>query len=137
MRILTEADVQDACVLLAPRYGARLWRNNSGALKDAGGRLVRFGLGNVSAQLNRVWKSSDLIGRTARGRFVAVECKPPGWSILGHRLTDHELAQLAFLMDVAWSGGLATFCSDPRQLEEALRRDLDRDGKILPAPQQP
>lgn len=121
---MTGADVQDACVLLAPRYGARLWRNNSGALRDARGRLVRFGLGNVSAELNRLWKSSDLIGHTARGRFVAVECKEEGWTMLGRRWTDRETAQARFLLGVAMAGGLGMFCSDPRQLEEALRWDL-------------
>ena len=39
-----------------------LWRNNSGAFKDQTGRMVRFGLGNDSAKINKHMKSSDLIG---------------------------------------------------------------------------
>lgn len=120
MLLNSEADVQDACVILAPRYGARLMRNNSGALPDRRGIPVRFGLGNVSKALNEVWKSADLIGWLACGRFMAVECKAPGWSLFNHKLTPEERAQAAFLLDVAWNGGFAMFCSDPRDLELAL-----------------
>jgi hypothetical protein len=46
----------------------RVWRNNSGALNDDTGRLVRYGLGKGSP---------DLIG-IAWGRFIAFEVKVPG-----------------------------------------------------------
>lgn len=74
------------------RRGYRLFRNNSGAMTDPSGRLVRFGLGNESKALNDKLKSSDLIGwepvlitpamvGMVIARFVSLECKPPGWHL--------------------------------------------------------
>ncbi|MFA5387028.1 MAG: hypothetical protein WC322_01375 [Candidatus Paceibacterota bacterium] len=95
----------------AHKYGAKLWRNNSGALLDTRGVPVRFGLGNVSARLNAVYKSSDYIGITREGMFVACEMKPPGWRYTGNA---HERAQLAFINDVIAHGGRGGFvtCED-------------------------
>lgn len=46
----------------------RVWRNNSGGLRDGNGRLIRFGLKG----------SADIIGIMAPyGRFLAVETKAP------------------------------------------------------------
>jgi hypothetical protein len=89
---------------IAQQHGVRLWRNNSGVAHEKH-RPVRYGLGNVSARLNAVWKSSDWIG-LGNGRFVALEEKPAGWRYTG---TIHERAQLEFLRDVAALGGLAAF----------------------------
>jgi hypothetical protein len=88
------------------RCGGIAWRNNSGELRTADGRVVRFGLGNVSRRLNDVLKSSDYIGIMEDGRFLALEVKPEGWRYRG---TDHERAQLAFLRLVADRGGVAGF----------------------------
>ena len=43
--------------LAAGRAGVPLFRNNSGAMTDQTGRLIRFGLGNESPALNARWKS--------------------------------------------------------------------------------
>jgi len=44
----------------------RIWRNNSGALKDQRGQLITYGLKG----------SADILGLTAPdGRFVAIEVK--------------------------------------------------------------
>jgi len=43
----------------------RVWRNNSGALKDPTGRLIRFGLTG----------SADILGLVKGGRFLAIEVK--------------------------------------------------------------
>lgn len=116
---------QQALVRLeAARMGVRLFRNNSGALKDADGRQVRFGLGNDSAPLNKVLKSPDLVGwRKTRitvdmiGSFMAQtvlrEMKPEDWS---YSATEHERAQLAFLNLCAADGGDARFCTGPGTL---------------------
>ena len=72
------------------QQGVRLWRQNVGALKDATGRILRYGLANDSAELNRQLKSSDLIGwrpllvtpdmvGQAVAQFVSVEVKDDGW----------------------------------------------------------
>jgi hypothetical protein len=111
------ADNESAVVqerrLLAAREGRRLWRNNTGAV-TAEGRMVRFGLGNDSAAVNRVMKSSDLIGITPvvcdcgkrYGVFTAEECKRPGWKFTG---TEREQAQLNFISLVTALGGIAKF----------------------------
>lgn len=112
-----EARVQSECRLAAPRLGCSLWRNNSGAAVDETGRVVRYGLENVSKRLNDVFKSSDLIGVT-RGRFTAVECKPPGWN--GPR-NAHEQAQANFIRTVETMGGIGMFVTDVNQYIERVR----------------
>ena len=105
--------------LAAGRAGVPLWRNNNGGCTDHTGRLIRFGLGNESPALNKVWKSSDLIGilpvvvqpshvGKTLGVFIAVETKKSGW-----RLTPGDKrgqAQAAFLKSVKAFGGVAGFC---------------------------
>jgi hypothetical protein len=113
----TEEAVQANLQLEGARRGVSLWRNNSGALKDDRGRLVRYGLANTSSRINDVFKSSDLIGiwpvritSTHVGRtfgiFTAVEVKEPGWK---NPRNDRERAQGAFHQCVRGLGGFATF----------------------------
>ena len=108
----SEASVQALVRLQAAQRGCCLWRNNVGAV----GRL-RFGLANDSTGINRVIKSSDLIGIQARvitpemvgtviGQFVARECKSAGWVYRG---TAREKAQLKFIEIVNGYGGDAAF----------------------------
>ncbi len=113
-----EMPLVGAARVLASQLGLALWRNNSGACQDQSGRLVRFGLGNDSAALCKTWKSSDLIGVGAWGRFAAVELKPPGWRWRG---TERELAQLAFHNNVRALGGLAGFATTLEDVERILR----------------
>jgi len=107
--------------LLAGRNGAALWRNNSGALFDANGRLVRFGLGNDSAATNKAMKSSDLVGiwpvvvqpwmvGETIGVFTGIEIKDAGWK---HPRpgNDREQAQLRWLEFVNRLGGQAGFAT--------------------------
>lgn len=110
------------------------WRNNSGACTDETGRLIRYGLGNDSAQLNASVKSSDLIGITPEwayierfgwrwvGVFTALEIKPSGWSL---RPGDARgLAQAKFHDIVTGVGGFAGFITDP---ETDIRRIIGRE----------
>jgi hypothetical protein len=119
-----EAYQQDLVRLHVARLGWRLWRNNVGALKDDRGVPVRYGLANDSAQLNKVLKSSDLIGwrkvtvtadmvGTAIAQFVAIEMKEPAWTFGGDK---HELAQQAWLNLVVADGGYAKFSTGPENL---------------------
>lgn len=127
-----EEKVQNALRMqMALFHGGSLWRNNSGALPDSTGRIVRFGLGNDSAKLNKVWKSSDLVGilpvtvtpemvgRTF-GLFVAVDAKSPdAWK--GGPRTEHELAQENFFINVRQLGGIGGFATSTYDLERLLK----------------
>lgn len=104
-----ELAVQNHIRLAVGRGPVRLWRNNTGALKDANGRLVRYGL---------CTGSSDLIGFTTRtithdmvgqqvAVFTAIEVKDRG------RATPQ---QLHFIDQVQQAGGLAGVA---RSVEEA------------------
>jgi hypothetical protein len=106
-----QAEIQIKCVGL----GANLMRNNSGALKDANGRLVRFGLANVSKHHNDRIKSSDLIGFTrvvvtpqmvgkTLAVFTAIEVKEEEWKPSNDK---REQAQRAFVDWVKSHGGIA------------------------------
>lgn len=116
-----EAAVQQAVRLEYARRGYRLFRNNSGALPDARGVPVRFGLGNDSTPLNKALKSSDLIGWHPRvvtqdmvgcviAQFVSLEIKPSDWrpALSGERF-DHEEAQRRWLDMVVRDGGQGRF----------------------------
>ena len=117
---MSEANVQQQLRIAAARHGTPLLRNNSGATADQNGRMIRYGLGNDSAKLNRSFKSSDLIGiwpvtvthemvgRTL-GVFFAVEVKAPGWTF---RTSDERaVAQQNFIEWVRRHGGVGTFAT--------------------------
>lgn len=122
--IVSEAGAQSAIRLEAAQKGIRIFRNNVGMLKDESGRPVRFGLANDSPAINKVLKSSDLIGlrpvtvtpemigRTL-GVFVAREVKSPGWR---YAATEREQAQLRFINLVSSLGGDAAFATGPGTL---------------------
>jgi hypothetical protein len=98
----------------------RLWRNNCGALKDAEGRLVRYGVANPGGSDLIGWKvvtvTPDMVGRKV-AIFTAIEVK-------GERGKPTE-AQAKFLACVALDGGLAGVA---RSLEEA-QAVIDSAGK--------
>lgn len=115
----SEADVQ-ALLRLNPGDGVKVWRNNVGAMRDAAGRVVRYGLANDSYQMSAVLKSSDLIGwrkivitpdmvGETIAQFVSYECKAAGWPAL--LSTERERAQAAWLRLVSEAGGDAAFIS--------------------------
>ena len=87
-------------IQLAANGPARLWRNNVGALRDAQGQLVRYGLCPGSSDLigfRTVVITPDMVGQRV-AIFSAVEVKDRG------RPTDQ---QQAFLRLVEQHGGLA------------------------------
>lgn len=127
----SESEVQQRIQIHGPHYDSLLMRNNSGALKDIEGRVVRFGLGNESAKRNEIIKSSDLIGITTItitpemvgmriGVFTAVECKRSDWVA---SLTDkREKAQGNFIDWVRSRGGLAGFAKSIDEFKKILGR---------------
>lgn len=115
----TEAGVMSRARQRLSRQGVVIMRNNVGVCQDSTGRYIRYGLANESKKVNESIKSSDLIGIEpvqvvqemvggVIGRFVAYECKHPGWKYTG---TDREKAQLAFLKIIASKGGTGRFIS--------------------------
>ncbi len=97
--------------------GCRLWRNNVGALHTADGNFLRYGLANESSQINKVFKSADLIGiRPIKitqdyvghtiGQFVSREIKKSGWRYSGN---EREKAQLNWAELILSFGGDACF----------------------------
>lgn len=116
----SEAAIQTRIRLEASRKGGRIFRNNVGATMDENGNFIRFGLCNDSHQMNKVIKSSDLIGirpvaiteahvGSVIGQFIAREVKAGNWQYTG---TAREEAQLKFLELVASLGGDAAFANN-------------------------
>lgn len=104
-----ESDVQNAIRLAAAARGWRLWRNNSGALVDARGVPLRYGLANESKVMNDQFKSGDLIGWTDSGRFVSIEVKRDRRAII-------HPAQQRWRDLVTACGGLALIAYGPEDL---------------------
>ena len=112
----SEASVQQKMRVEAAAMGHALWRNNNGAAMSEDGRMLRFGLGNDSSKLSKVWKSSDLIGITRVqstyvgqifGVFTAQEVKRPGWRQVPS--DKRAIAQAKFMANVRALGGIAGF----------------------------
>ena len=82
-----------------------VWRNNSGALPDKRGVLLRFG--KVG--------SSDILGIDKRsGKFIAIEVKRPDGS---YKPTP---AQLEFLNEIRDAGGLAGIATCTEDVDRIL-----------------
>lgn len=112
---MTEGDVLNSIRIEAAKIRMYLFRNNSGALQDVRGRLVRYGLGNDSTASNKLIKSSDLVGIWG-GRFVSIECKASGWTDpfapdSRRKPSERERAQRAWLDLVTREGGYACFAT--------------------------
>lgn len=116
---LSEAGVTSIVRQEAASKGVLLFRNNVGALTDAEGRLIRYGLANDTAQMNKAYKSGDWIGIrpiTIRpehvgmvlGQFVSREIKRAGWRYTGK---GREEAQMRWCAMVNARGGDAAMVS--------------------------
>jgi len=117
----SESLVQGKVRMAVTAWGGSVYRNNVGAIKDERGIPVRYGLANDTAALNKVVKSSDLIGwksetwlhpetfkPTKIARFVSLECKHADWP--GYNPENpHERAQQRWLELVRAAGGIAAF----------------------------
>ncbi len=117
---LRESTTTSFVRLDAAQQGDVLWRNNVGCLLDKTGRPVRYGLANDTPAMNKVIKSSDLIGihpllitpqmvGMIIGQFLAVEMKEEGW-VFNH-LEEREVAQKNFHDIVRANGGRAGFAT--------------------------
>lgn len=121
---MNEHDIQNTVRQEAAEHGILLWRNNVGAAITNTGSFVRFGLGNDSAEMNKIIKSADLIGirpvvvtqdmvgRTL-GVFCSREIKKPGFKLnrnpaIVAQLRWHDLV-LQYGGDAAFACGLGSF----------------------------
>tara|TARA_E500000331_G_scaffold57142_1_gene51320 strand:+ start:2976 stop:3347 length:372 start_codon:yes stop_codon:yes gene_type:complete len=97
----SEQGIQNRIRLDLSRGPTRLFRNNTGALKDEGGRLVHFGLCKGSSDLIG-WKTKtitqDMVGSKV-AIFTAIEVKKPKKNATD--LQDH------FIKVVNAAGGIA------------------------------
>lgn len=125
----SESDIQQFIQIEGPHHKCVLLRNNSGAFRDPGGRHVRFGLGNISKKQTEKIKSSDLIGikevlitadmvGKTLGVFVAVEVKPPEWTLKDKDQRGH--AQQTFMNWVKRKGGIAGFATSVEDFRELM-----------------
>lgn len=112
----TEFKAQALVILKAFEMGFALYRNNSGVAREEH-RHIRFGLGNDSPKINKVWKSSDLIGIGPNGRAMWIEMKKPGWVYKG---TEREIAQANAINDINKRGGIAFFCTSVEEFERIV-----------------
>lgn len=121
----SESRQQSLIRLEAAEKGVDLFRNNVGALKDARGIPVRYGLANESKKQNELIKSADLIGwRTITiqqqhvgqlfALFTSREAKHEGWVCDPH--DPHTAAQITWMNLVNAGGGDAAFATGPGTL---------------------
>ncbi|MEB3302012.1 MAG: VRR-NUC domain-containing protein [Cyanobacteriota bacterium] len=115
---MTEQQIQQQIRLALGRGDVRLWRNNTGALRDEHGRLVRFGLGPGSADL--IGLRTIEVGNARVAQFVALEVKGARG-----RATQE---QLNFLALVESMGGVAALVRSVEEAELALRGPPGHSG---------
>lgn len=97
---MSESQIMKDIQVQLSAYGCRLFRNNVGLFDTLDGRKIRTGL---------CVGSSDLIGWTKCGRFLAIEVKT------SHGKPTQQ--QLDFIQAVNWSGGVGFIA---RSAEEAI-----------------
>ncbi len=102
---MRESDIMRACMLALSDAGCLIWRNNTGVLPDRQGVPIRFGL---------CVGSSDLIGITPDGRFLAIETKTAKGRI--------RPEQQRFIDAVRAKGGIAGIARSPEDALDLLRR---------------
>ena len=108
---MTEQQIQQHIRLACSTGNTRLFRNNTGTLKDQNGRPVQFGLCKGSADLigwKRVTVTPDMVGQQV-AVFLSIEVKTPTGRI--------RPEQQQWLDAVQAAGGIAGVA---RSVEDAL-----------------
>lgn len=121
--------------LAASQLGARIFRNNAGACKDATGRLINYGLGNDGTKASKMLKFGDYIGYETVtitpemvGKQVAVfvnlEIKPEGQLAATMQKASYqgsrENLQLNTCNMVKQAGGFAGIVTNKQETEQVL-----------------
>lgn len=107
---MSETDLRRAIQLAASEQGARLFRNNTGmgwtgTVRHVGSEVHISNPRPLHAGLFK--GSSDLIGWTAEGRFVAIEIKTPRM-----RTTDEQRQFIKSVRTAGGCGGIAYSVED-------------------------
>lgn len=105
---MKEMDILRLIMVALSEAGCIVWRNNCGVLKNAAGIPIKFGL---------CVGSSDLIGITPDGRFLAVEVKTEK----GKPTPD----QIRFIEAVKRKGGIAGIARSPADAVALLSQSAD------------
>ena len=116
---MTEQQIQQHIRLACSRGPVRLYRNNTGTLRDANGRPVQFGLAVGSADLigwRTVTITPDMVGQRV-AVFTSIEVK----SATGRLRPE----QRQWLEAVQSAGGIAGVA---RSVEDAARLTGDEQG---------
>ena len=114
---MAEQAIQQRIRLAVSRGRVRLWRNNTGRLRDERGQLVTFGLCPGSADLigyRSMVVTPDMVGQTV-AVFAAVEVKAP----TGRPTPE----QTAFIEHIRAAGGLAGIARSVEEAEQILGGD--------------
>jgi hypothetical protein len=114
---MTEQTIQQRILLALGRGSRRIWRNNTGALRDERGQLVRYGLCKGSADLiglTTVTITPDMVGQTV-AVFTAIEVK----SATG-RPTPEQEAFLAMVRQAGGRAGIARSIEDAQRIADGL-----------------
>lgn len=128
---MSETNLQNQSSIIMSQYGGFLWRNNVGAATDPSGRVIFYGLGNISKKQNKIITSSDGIGLVpyrvqprdvghVLGVFVASEFKRPGWVF--SMADSRAVAQATFHDAVRSAGGLAGFARSTDDFKLIIKR---------------
>jgi hypothetical protein len=107
-----ELAVQNSIRLALGRGNVRLFRNNTGALKDAQGRLVTFGLCPGSSDLigwRTVTITPDMVGQQL-AVFTAIEVKDKG------RATAQQLQFISVVQQAGGISGVARSVDEARAI---------------------
>lgn len=102
---IPESVVVGSCLSLLSILGIFAWRNNTGALKDTRGRLVRYGLSG----------SADIIGICPDGRFLSIECKREGGRV--------RAKQTEFMQRIKENKGVAGIVHNTDELMDLLKKE--------------
>ena len=122
----SEQQIQQHIRLACSTGDTRLFRNNTGTLRDANGRPVQFGLCKGSADLigwKRVTVTPDMVGQQV-AVFLSIEVKTPTGRI--------RPEQQQWLDAVQAAGGIAGVA---RSVEDAERLTTAAVGGTLREPQ--
>ena len=119
---MSEQRIQQEIRIACGTGDTRLFRNNTGTLKDANGRPVQFGLCKGSADLigwRTVTVTPDMVG-TQVAVFLSIEVKTPTGRL--------RPEQQQWLDAVQAAGGIAGVA---RSVEDAQRLTMDDHGGIV------